>query len=231
MKPYYQDSSATIYHGDCRTILPTLGKADLVLTDPPYGLGDKWTGGTWGSDPMYSDAKKWDRALPDGVIESVIEKGKNAIVWGGNYFMLPPCRGFLLWIKTPAMETMADSEFAWTTYDFVSKSYLSHRNPDGKRQHPTQKPLNLILWCIHYAYFRSEVKTILDPFMGSGTTLVAAKQLGRKSIGIELEEKYCEAAARRLQQEYLPLNTETVSTLQDCGDLFPSSQPPSASKP
>lgn len=205
MTPYYQDSACTIYHGDCREILPTLPKVDLVLTDPPYGLGDKWQGGTWGGAEMYKDAREWDQPLEDGVIESVIYKGRNAIVWGGNYFCLKPCRGFLIWVKVPAMDTMADSEYAWTTFDFVAKSFTSHRNPDGKRQHPTQKPLQLMTWCVTRADKYGTCQTILDPFLGSGTTLVAAKELGRSAVGIEMNEEYAEIAAKRLAQEVFSL--------------------------
>jgi DNA modification methylase len=201
MKPYYKDDAVTIYHGDCREILPTLGRFDLLLTDPPYGLGDRWTGGTWGSDPMYSDAKQWDRPLDKEAMPLCIASASNQIVWGGNYFSLPPCRGFLLWVKIPAMETMADAEFAWTSYDHVAKSYTSHRNPDGKRSHPTQKPTGLMSFCIGYADSRSSVRTIIDPFMGSGTTLSAAKLDGKIAIGIELNERYCEIAANRLTQQ------------------------------
>lgn len=201
MKPYYEQGGITIYHGDCREVLPTLGAFDLLLTDPPYGLGDRWTGGTWGSDPMYADAKKWDQPIDPSTISYAISACSNAIVWGGNYFSLPPSRGFLLWIKEPSMETMADAEYAWTTIDHVAKGYRSHRNPDGKRSHPTQKPLFLMRWCIRHAVSRTEVETVVDPFAGSGTTGLAAKLEGKHATLIELNERYCEIAANRLTQQ------------------------------
>jgi len=216
MKPYYDHAGITIYHGDCREILPQLPKVDLVLTDPPYGLGDKWSGGTWGANPMYKDAKRWDKKIKSELINTVIEKGIESILWGYNYYTLPPCRGFLAWVKVPSMETMADLEIAWTNFDRPAKAFTESRNPDGERKHPTQKPLKLMSWCIQKA---KSPLTILDPFMGSGTTLRAAKDLaascqdtivplaannlGRKAIGIEIEEKYCEIAAERLAQEVL----------------------------
>jgi len=203
MKPYYQDDAVTLYCGDCREILPELPRHDLLLTDPPYGLGDRWQGGTWGSDPMYADAREWDRPIEPELITEAVQKAENAIVWGGNYFSLPPVRGFLLWSKIPAMDTMADAEFAWTTFDHVAKSYSSHRNPGGKRSHPTQKPIGLMTWCIKRAQCRENVATILDPFAGSGTTGVAAKLEGRKATLIEMEERYCEIAAKRLAQGVL----------------------------
>jgi site-specific DNA-methyltransferase (adenine-specific) len=204
-KPYYNDerSGIKIYLGDCREILPHLPKVDLVLTDPPYGLGDRWTGGTWGSNPMYGDAKKWDIRLNDAELLQIVKHGKESIVWGGNYYQFPPCRGFLSWIKIPAMETMADLEYAWTTFDRPAKAFTETRNSNGKRIHPTEKPLSLISWCIQQNKFWDIGNSIIDPFMGSGTTLRAAKDLGRKAIGIEIEEHYCEIAAKRCQQEVL----------------------------
>lgn len=201
-KPYYQDDAVTIYHGDCREIVPALGRFDLLLTDPPYGLGDKWQGGTWGSNPIYADARRWDVLPENEFISFLIANCMNSILWGGNYFTLPPSRGFLLWVKVPSMDTMADAEFAWTSFDRPAKAFSSSRNPDGKREHPTQKPIELMSWCIQQTV---DVQTILDPFAGSGTTGRAAKDLGRKATLIEREEKYCEIAARRMQQEVLPL--------------------------
>jgi DNA modification methylase len=103
------------------------------------------------------------------------------------------------------MHTVADFELAWTNFDFPAKMIRELRNPDGRREHPTAKPEKVMRWCIVQAEGRGDVATILDPFMGSGTTLRAAKDLGRKAIGIEIEEKYCEIAAKRMAQEVLDL--------------------------
>ena len=205
MKPYYDDGKGiTIYHGDCREILPGLPKVDLVLTDPPYGHGEKWSGGTWATNEMYGDAKKWDAVVvEDSLISDCISAGNISIVWGGNYYSLAPSRCWLSWIKLEQMATMADFELAWTSMDRPSKALRARRNQDGKRQHPTQKPVRLFEWCIQQADHVRQSETILDPFMGSGTTLVAAKNLGRRAIGIEIEEKYCEIAAKRLAQGVL----------------------------
>jgi len=189
--------NATLYCGDCMDILPTLDRVDAVITDPPYGLADRWTGGTWGADPMYADAKRWDIALPQSLIDFIISKGDSAIVWGGNYYVMQPSRCWLSWRKTSRMETMADFEMAWTSLDRPSKEITEDRNPDGKRQHPTQKPLSVMAWSIGFV---PKAKTILDPFMGSGTTGVAAIQLGRSFIGIEREPKYFEIACKRIEQ-------------------------------
>ena len=200
IKPYYEEPGITIYHGDVQDLLAFIPMVDLVLTDPPYGLSERWTGGTWGANPMYEDARKWDKKIPQELLDCVIKHGRNAIIWGGNYYQLKPCRGLLAWIKIPAMETMADFELAWTTFDRPAKAFTETRNSNGKRTHPTEKPSSLLQWCIQGA---DNPQTILDPFMGSGTTLRAAKDLGRKAIGIEIEEKYCEIAVKRLAQEVL----------------------------
>jgi len=130
--------------------------------------------------------------------------GRDAVVWGGNYFSLPTTRGWLVWNKPERGFSLSEAELAWTTRDNVIRVFDCNRSDTG-RQHPTQKPLSLMLWCINLF---SNVLTVLDPFMGSGTTLVAAKQLNRRAIGIEIEERYCEIAAKRLMQEVLPLTTQ-----------------------
>ena len=203
IRPYYQDSSATIYHGDCREILPTIGKVDLVLTDPPYGLnlGNQ----IWTYQRGKIEKSDWDlEAFKD--FSPILSCSDSQIIWGGNYFSLPVSRCWLAWYKPDAVPSMSHFELAWTNLDRTSRQ-ISHSISATNAERvgcPTQKPLTVIMWCFQFA---PKSQTILDPFMGSGTTLVAAKQLGRKAIGIELEEKYCEIAAKRLQQEYLPLNT------------------------
>lgn len=202
MTPYYDHNGITIYHGDCREILPTLPKVDLVLTDPPYGLKEKLhDGGGWSTNPIYDAVLKWDVKLTMADLEIVISKAENSIIWGGNYYQFPPSRCWLIWSKINNVATMADAELAWTNWDKNTKLFREIVNADGKREHPTQKPESLMRWCIQQADYWHVPQTILDPFMGSGTTLRAAKDLGRKAIGIEIEEKYCEIAAKRLSQE------------------------------
>lgn len=203
MKPYYEHGGITIYHGDCRDILPLIADAALTLTDPPYGLGDRWQGGTWGAAEMYKDARQWDQEPIDPeTMRLVLSKAPRSIVWGGNYYPMPASRCWLAWVKTSRMDTMADMELAWTNLDRPAKLMEEDRNPDGRRQHPTQKPESLMRWCIKLAGGEG---LVLDPFMGIGTTLRAAKDAKRKAIGIDLSERYCEIAAKRLSQEVLPL--------------------------
>lgn len=194
-QPYYDHQGITIYHGDCREILPHLEPVDLVLTDPPYGILDH--GGKWGKKADL----QWDRETATGIRE-VAARGAAAVIWGGNYFVLPPSRGWLVWFKRDAVPSASQVELAWTSRD-MNSALIDHPVAATNAErigHPTQKPLRVMRWCIG---FFPNARTILDPFMGSGTTLRAAKDLGRRAIGIEIEERYCEIAAKRLQQEVL----------------------------
>ena len=186
--------------GDCRDILPTLGKVDAVVTDPPYGLGDKLDGAGSGSEwgLHYGEgAPAWDVSTSDALAPS-LEKGAHAIVWGGNYYNLPPRRCWLIWDKMQE-HTSGHGELAWTTIDMPVRTFRYARVQlagEGK-QHPTQKPLPLMKWCLG---FLPEAQSILDPFMGSGTTGVAAVQMGRQFIGIEREPRYFDIACDRIDK-------------------------------
>jgi site-specific DNA-methyltransferase (adenine-specific) len=204
MKPYYERDGIVIYHGDCREVLPSLEPVDLVLTDPPYGIASVWKGGSghgWARAQEQGQIRNsWDGEPPAAaVIAECIAKGRAAVVWGGNYFSLPLSRGWLVWNKPERNFSLGEAELAWTTRDNVIRVRDDVRS-DPTREHPTQKPLALMRWCVELF---PGAETILDPFMGSGTTLRAAKDLGRKAIGIEIEERYCEIAAKRLSQEVL----------------------------
>jgi len=210
VRPYYEQDGCTIYLGDCREILPTLPKVDLVLTDPPYGIGRDGKPKSTSSHGGHKgyEFTGWDTSRPTReTFGLVLKAATDSVVWGGEYFsdLLPASRGWLLWDKGQRID-QADGEMAWTTRDAPLRIFTLNRvaiATDGA-VHPTQKPEALIQWCMTFFPYSD---TILDPFMGSGTTLVAAKRLGRKAIGIELEEKYCEIAARRLQQGALNFGT------------------------
>jgi len=217
MEPYYSHKGITIYHGDCRDILPRLEKVDLVLTDPPYGIGcDRAIHATKPSRPnTYLMQKKypdenWDIRPADHVLKMLLKAAANQIIWGGNYFasVLPESRCWLYWDKLFENTTnFSHGELAWTSFKFGIKQYRKSSKAETRggrdRVHPTQKPVSLLKWCITTADQALDHHIILDPFMGSGTTLVAAKELGRKAIGIEIEEKYCEIAVNRLKQEVM----------------------------
>jgi site-specific DNA-methyltransferase (adenine-specific) len=199
MKPYYQDSAVTIYHGDCREIVPTLGRFDLLLTDPPYGIAGVWKGGFghgWGKAREDSTMRnEWDAEAPD--IAWLLDVARVSIVWGGNHFNLPLSRSWLVWNKPERGFSLSEAELAWTNRDNVVRVF-DYKRSDTGRQHPTQKPLALMTWCISLA---KDAQTILDPFAGSCTTGRAAKDLGRKAVLIEREERYCEIGAKRMSQE------------------------------
>lgn len=207
MKPYYQDDAVTIFHGDCREIVPTLGKFDLLLTDPPYGIGAaKMTMGRGSrNDTGKHDLMAWDDLRAS---DEVIQIARNAaslhVIWGGNYFTLPPGRKWLVWDKQDYNSDFASAELAYTNLDGVVKTFSMSRKAASLLAglHPTQKPLELMTWCLSFA---PDAQTILDPFAGSGTTGRAAKDLGRKATLIEREEKYCEIAAKRMAQEVFKL--------------------------
>jgi DNA modification methylase len=198
MKPYYQEDGCTIYHGDCREVLPGIPRCELVLTDPPYGIGRVMKGGKGtGHWTLLSEGNPWDMEAPD--IEFLMGAADRLVIWGGNYFNLPLSRCWLVWDKLNAVPTMGKCELAWTNMDRPIQRF---EWPVGRvfYGHPTEKPLELIQWSILESRTTGDV---LDPFMGSGTTLRAAKDLGRMAIGIEIEEKYCEIAAKRLSQKVL----------------------------
>lgn len=189
---------ATLYLGDCMDILPTLGKVDAVITDPPYGIGFGKKHTKWSANRgvILGD---WDDVIPD--VYPLLKLSENVTIWGGERFELPVSRGWLTWVKPDAPHTFASTEFAWRSLDKPARHLVySISATNGERVgHPTQKPLALMKWCIEQA---GNPETILDPFMGSGTTGVAAIQLGRKFIGIEREPKYFEIACKRIEQAY-----------------------------
>lgn len=188
--------NATLYCGDCRDILPTLGTFDAVVTDPPYGLGERMKGGTWGAKEHNKGFLKWDLHANQDWIDDIMKQAVPSIIWGANYYIVPPSRCWLIWNKVNAVPTMADFEMAWTNFDKPAKRIDL---PVGRVEfgHPTQKPLNLMKWCV--SHLPESAGTILDPFMGSGTTGVAAVQMGRKFIGIELDPDYFKVACKRIE--------------------------------
>ena len=190
---------ATLYHGDCREILPTLPKVDLVLTDPPYGLAEKLQGGTWGKQ-FEGAYKDWD-AVPAQHVTDAIAISDKSIVWGGNYFSLPPSRCWMVWYKRDAVPTMAQCELAWASFDANAKVFdwtIAATNAE-RVDHPTQKPIALMEWCLSLA---KNTLTVADPFMGSGTTGVACANMGKTFYGIERERKYFDIACERIENAY-----------------------------
>jgi DNA modification methylase len=187
--------------GDSLAILPTLGRFDLLLTDPPYGIGaDKRNAQSSIRDnPKWGD-KGWDQARPcDASFGAMLNAARQAIIWGGNYFadMLPPSSGWLSWRK-PEAETgfsLADIELAWTNLQIAARQKTLPRR-DGNI-HPTQKPVALMDWCLGFA---PNARTVIDPYLGSGTTLVSCVRKGLAGTGIERDPGYFADACRRVDE-------------------------------
>jgi hypothetical protein len=146
--------SVTLHLGDCREILPTLGKVDAVVTDPPYGIAHLWKGGFsekhgWGKAKDESITRnEWDeKPLSGPMLDLILAAGKQHVIWGGNYFDLPPSRCWFVWNKPERNFTLAEAELAWTSRDSVIRVFDCRRSDQG-RVHPTQKPLELMVWCI-----------------------------------------------------------------------------------
>lgn len=189
-----------LWHGDAREVLPLLAPVDLVLTDPPYGIGADRTRNTPKDGWVDYGHEGWDKERPSPWLFGLMrEKAKECVVWGGNYFtdLLPPSMRWLVWDKGQRNFSLADCEFAWSSQQLAARVLTLPRVEalqDGK-EHPTQKPVRLMAWCLD---MHPKAKTVCDPFMGTGTTGVACVQSGRRFIGIERERKYFDIACERI---------------------------------
>lgn len=207
MSIYYSDDSVTIWHGDCRDVLPYV-RADVLVTDPPYGIAlDTSSRWDWLPDhePVTGDESPFDP-------RHLLALGLPSVLFGANHYAsrLPDSRGWICWDKATrdGLELkQAEVEFGWTNF-LTRPRMLRHMwsgafrdSERGTRYHPTQKPQALMAWVLGWA----PPGTVVDPYAGSGPVLVAAKYLGRKAVGIEIEERYCEIAAKRCAQEVLDL--------------------------
>lgn len=241
MKPYYQKDGITIYHGDCREVLPFLDIESLI-SDPPYGMKYQPLPETKGA--------RWQRKNHDNLIfgddkefdPSHLLKYEKIILWGANHYAnkLPNSRSWILWDKRPGMKslaTMSDGDMAWTNLTMPVRvirhawSGVIRDSQNGDEVlHPTEKPIYLMAKCIEFA----KSKNVCDPYMGSGSALVAAHVMGIPAIGIEIDERYCEKAVLRLAQPVLftlPNNRlqRTAGILPPDGDftspeLFPAQE-------
>jgi DNA modification methylase len=199
------DGRVTLYRGDCRTILPTLGKVDACVTDPPYGIGEssrKVASRDQLAAPKDYGEFDWDQKPIDAEMVAMIQAAsKWQVIFGGNYFTLGPTSCWLVWDKQNGDNDFADCELAWTNLPKAVRRICWRwngmiRKGHEEREHPTQKPLGVMKWCIEH--LPDTAQTILDPFMGSGTTGVAAVKLGRRFIGIEIDQRYFDIACRRI---------------------------------
>lgn len=198
-------NNITLIHGDCLEYMKNIedNHYSLCIADPPYAWKGKYgrRGGKWAAK-YGTDMLKWDKPIGKQILEEMFRVSENQVIWGGNYFSeLEACRGFLIWDKKDKMPTMADCEFAWSSFDMNAKVFCSARNPGGitgkKRIHPTQKPVQLYLW--QFELLKKHTKRVIDPFLGSGTSAVAAYEYGLEFTGIEISEKYFNDALERLK--------------------------------
>lgn len=211
MTPYYQDTAVTIYHGDCRDVLPSLAdnSAALLHTDPPFGLGNfvQTTGRIRGRGKGRGVSVKWNDQTPnEDVFAEMRRVSLHRIIWGANFFnCFEPSGGAIVWLKGQAMPNFSKADIASCTHykktEIVSIQWTNFTVAQlAESDHPCERPTALYRWALNYIP-PARVGLVLDPFMGSGTTLRAAKDLGRKAIGIDVEERYCEIAAKRMGQE------------------------------
>ena len=195
-----QIGDCTLYLADCLDVMKDMAdnSVDCVVTDPPYGLGDKWQGGKiqW---PLHHGKMEWDAEVSTERVLASIQISNSAIIWGGHLYDLPISRGWLIWDKVVRNFTSGHCELAWSSLDQPIRAFnYSHVElaNEGK-VHPTQKPVPLMGWCLSFTH-----GTVLDPFMGSGTTGVACVNLERKFIGIEIDPDYFDIACRRIEEAY-----------------------------
>jgi DNA modification methylase len=209
--------NATLYLGDCLDILPALPTVDAVITDPPYGIGfmdqQHASTGRHGGRKAYPFFQWDDEAPGKEIFERIFAISRHQVIWGANYFSsyLPPSMGWLFWDKGQRINS-SDGELAFTNQQKALRIFTLNRAAllsDGA-VHPTQKPIALMRWCIDQV---GMPESILDPFMGSGSTGVAAVQLGRQFIGIEREEAYFHMACERIEnaQRQQPLFIEPLT--------------------
>jgi DNA modification methylase len=220
--PFYDDGLITIFCGDSRSIVPQLRTFDLLLTDPPYGInvakkgtvggggraGAKGSGWKVKASPTQFMPVTWDTTQPPAwELQMLISRAKQSVLWGGNYYEdLKRASCWLVWDKVNGTTSFADCELAWTNFQKAVRMFKWRWNGmlqqdmknKEKRVHPTQKPVALMEWCISHA---KDPTSILDPYMGSGTTLIAAQRLGIRAVGIDRERSYCQAAVERLRAD------------------------------
>ena len=199
---------ARLILADCRDVLPMLRGVDAVVTDPPYGIAMGARGFVHGGAPSLKwmaarrvnyGPQAWDMDTSDAVY-AAIDMARQAIVFGGNYYRLPPATCWLVWDKE-TNGSLADCELAWTNLPGAVRRLrllwngFARAHGERRGDHPTQKPVGLMQWCVAMTS-----GAVLDPFMGSGTTGVACARLGRRFIGIEIDERYYDIACRRIAE-------------------------------
>ena len=207
-----------LFCGDCLEIMQTLGKVDAIVTDPPYNIGIS-------NNPIRQKHQKreWDCDVDVSKhIKAILSSSDEQIIWGGNYFNLPPSKCFIVWDKKQPLEfSLAMAEMAWCSLNYPAKLISYCNRGDEEKQHPTQKPVEVMEFCIKLLTSRKpSLKIIVDPFMGSGSTGVAALNLGLSFIGIEKDPQYFEIAKERIAEAERRKNNEFFVKKPDSPTLF-----------
>jgi DNA modification methylase len=227
----FADGRIVLFNADCRDVLPFVTGIDAVITDPPYGIGmDRGMGGGgWDSTGKYRRKPRqyaggWDKEAPSGeTIDAVIGAAPVAVVWGGNYLPLGRGGKWLVWNKEQVMPTYSDAELAWTNAEGVSvKLYTLHCNKARIEMglHPTQKPVELMAWSMEQAKV-AEGATVLDPFMGSGTTGIACIRTGRRFVGVEKDPAHFATVVERIRRELAQADFLSPATMHEAATVQP----------
>ena len=209
-----------LHLGDCLDYMRSMPdkSVDAVITDPPYGIASVWSKGSerhgWGkSNSQLEKRNGWDVKPAKEYFDEMLRIANKVIVWGGNYFDLPISRGWLVWNKPERNFSLSEAELAWTNISMPIRVIDCHRSDSG-REHPTQKPVGVMKFSIEKAKL-PEGATILDPYMGSGTTGVACVQTGRNFIGIEIDPTYFAIAERRIKEAQMQPRLELPPEVQE----------------
>jgi DNA modification methylase len=197
-----------LHLGDCLEVMKSIpdGSVDAVITDPPYGIKRFEKGFGYTRFKGHGAEKRglqWDKKPSADTVDAILSIGKHHIIWGANNFVLPPSESFLVWDKFQTVDNFASAELAYSDIEGLTAKvfrYSIHAHNHKKKYHPTQKPIELMRWCLS---FIPEAHTILDPFMGSGTTGVACMMEGRRFIGIEIDPDYFKIAEKRIYEASL----------------------------
>lgn len=216
LKPYYEIPNGRLYHGACEDIMSEIETVDLILTDPPYGIGaststffrkGKQTGKSLAVSGLRYEDSKWDTNRPSKDIFIAMQSiSKNQLIFGGNYFSdyLKPSSCWIVWDKDNGDNRYSDCELGWGSFDLGIRKFKWRwhgflKEAPETRYHPTQKPVGLFMLILDK--YSKETDLILDPFIGSSTTAIACEHLNRRWIGIEISKEYCKIAKQRITRE------------------------------
>jgi len=223
-----KDGAVQLHCCDCMELLEGMGKGavDAVVTDPPYGIGEaagkNKSRGRLAVAKDYGCAQWDDQPVNDERRIIVLGMAKWCIWFGGNYYPMPPSSCWLVWDKENGASDFADCELAWTNLKKAVRMIrfrwngMLRANKEPRGDHPTQKPVGVMQWAIKQ--LPDDARTICDPFMGSGTTGVAAVQLGRRFIGCEIDPKYFQIAVDRIQTEIERMENDMFGPMAEAAD-------------